>query len=508
MEQRQYSQLVGQLEVDSTISPAAFRTKVMLISCSAYLALFGSLIGLAALIYFGFSLAQASHSNYNMIRIGLFALVMLPIFFVVLRMFFMRLPPPTGRVITREEAPRLFETIEEMRKKLGGPCIHKVLIDREYNAAISQLPKFGLFGGHTNYLMLGLPYLLGVPKKEMLATVAHEYGHLCSDHGKLGAWVYRQRRTFGALYEQVRNASDENWIHAGMAKVLDRFMPYYNAYTFVLSRQNEYEADRIASRLVGASSNASGLVRDALLGRWIHEVFWPKLYKQADSSIRPAFMPFNGMRTAFKASHEQWATKENLALAWREKSGLLDTHPALRDRVEATGEAPVLPVCVDVTAADDLLGAGTTKRLIEEFDQDWWKAERSNWESRYRHVTRSQMRLAVLATIPLEHLPLIDLQELALLKSEFDSAPAAKQVLEFLLRKNGGPFPKAAFIYGRILLEEGNVLGLEHLEASAGNDRSLINDAAHIGYYYLLNNQSEAVAQVWWEKIVSLQDDE
>ena len=508
MDQRQYFRLVGQLEVDSTISPAAFRMKVMLISCSAYLALFGSLIGLAALIYFGFSLAQSSHSTYNMIRIGFFALVMLPVFFVVLRMFFMRLTPPTGRIITREEAPRLFETIEKMRKKLSGPRIHHVLIDREYNAAISQLPRFGLFGGHTNYLMLGLPYLLGVPKREMLATIAHEYAHLCGDHGKLGAWVYRQRRTFGALYEQVRNASDENWIHAGIAKALDRFMPYYNAYTFVLSRQNEYEADRIASRLVGASSNASGLVRDALLGRWIHEIFWPKLYKQADSSMRPIFMPFNGMRTAFKASHEQWATKENLAQAWREKSGLLDTHPALRDRVEATGESPALPACVDVTAAEDLLGAAMTKRLIEEFDQCWWKVERSNWEARHRHVTRSQVRLAALAAKPLEQLSLPDLQELALLKSDFDSAPAAKLVLEFLLRQKGGPFPKAAFIYGRILLDEGNILGLDHLEASAGNDRSLISDVSHIGYYYLLKNQSEAAAQEWWEKVVSLHDGE
>lgn len=508
MDQRRYLQLVGQLEVDSTISPAAFRTKVMLISCSAYFVLFGSLIGLAALIYFGFSMAQGRHNTFNMIRIGLFALVMLPVFFVVLRMFFMRLPPPTGRVLTPEEAPRLFETIEKMRRKLGGPPIHKVLIDREYNAAISQLPRFGLFGGHINYLMLGLPYLLGVPKREMLATVAHEYGHLCGDHGKLGAWVYRQRRTFGALYEQVCDASDDNWIHAGMARMLDRFMPYYNAYTFVLSRQNEYEADRVASQLVGSASNASGLVRDALLGRWIHEVFWPKLYKQADSSMHPLFMPFNGMRTAFKASYEQWATKENLAQAWREKSGLLDTHPALRERVEATGEAPVLPACVEVTAAEALLGAGTTRRLIEEFDQDWWQAERSDWEARHRYVTRSRKRLAELATIPLDYLSLADLQELAQLKWEFDSASAAKPVLEFLLRKEGGPFPKAAFSYGRILLGEGNARGLDYLETSAANDSSLISDAAHIGYDYLLENQSEDAARAWWERIVSLLDDE
>lgn len=506
MDQQDYAQLVRQLEVNSTVNPAAFRTKVLLISCSAYLALFGTLIGLGLLIYFGFSFAQSRHSTYNMIRIGLFGLVMLPVFFVVLRMFFMRLSAPTGRAITRGEAPRLFDTLDKMRKKLDGPPIHHVLIDGEYNAAISQLPRFGLFGGHTNYLMLGLPYLLGVTPREMLATVAHEYGHLCGNHGKLGAWVYRQRRTFGALYAQVRSASEDNWIQGSMAKALDRFMPYYNAYTFVLSRQNEYEADRTATQLVGAVANANGLVRDALLGRWIHQEFWPKLFKQSDLSMRPAFMPFNAMRTAFKASYDQWATKERLSEAWMEESGLDDTHPALRDRVEATGEPAVLPVCVDVTAAESLLGADTARRLIDEFDQEWWKNESKKWEARCKYVTRSRARLKALSARPLEQVPLQDLQEFALLKSEFDSPQAAKLVLEHLLRQEGGPFPKAAFAYGRILLDEGNARGLDHLEAAAGRDRSLIDDVARIGYTYLLKNQNEYAAQAWWEKILPRQE--
>ncbi len=508
MDQRDYTQLVRQLEVDSTISPTAFRTKVVLISSSAYIALFGTLITLALLIYFGFSWAREHHSTQGMIRIGLFGVVMLPVFYAVLRMFFMHLTPPEGRFITRDEAPKLFGKLDKMRKKLQGPPIHRVLINGEYNAAISQLPRFGLFGGHTNYLMLGLPYLLGVTNKEMLATIAHEYGHLCGNHGKMGAWVYRQRRTFGALYDQVRNASEDNWVHGGMTRALDRFMPYFNAYTFVLSRQNEYEADQTASQLVGADINANGLVRDALLGRWIHEEFWPKLYKQADVAMRPSFMPFNAMRTAFRASYHQWATPERLSAAWMEDSGLLDTHPALRDRVEATGEPAVLPACVEITAAEALLGASLSKRLIEEFDQDWWKNENKAWEARCKYATRSRARLQELSALPLVQVPLQDLQEFALLKSEFETPQAAKPVLEHLLKQEGGPFPKAAFIYGRILLDENNVRGLDHLETAAGRDRSLVDEAAHIGYYYLLKAQSEYAARAWWEKIMPLQDDD
>lgn len=501
MDQQAYTHLVRRLELDANFHPSAFRRKVILISCSAYLALFATLSIVASLLYYGFHWAKAHHSNYNMLRFGVFALFMLPLFWLALRMFFMRLPAPEGRLISREEAPKLFATLDKMRQKLQGPKIHHVLIDGEYNAAISQLPRFGLFGPHTNYLMLGLPYLLGVSHKEMLATVAHEYGHLCGNHGKLGAWVYRQRRTFGALYEQVRNSAADNWVQAGMATALQRFMPYYNAYTFVLSRQDEYEADHTASQLVGAAVNANGLVRDALLGRWIHQDFWPRLYRQADQAMQPNFMPYATMRMAFKASYELWATPERLASALAEKSGLDDTHPALKERLEATGQPAVLPGCVEISAAEILLGAATSKILIAEFDQAWWSKERKKWESRCKYVFRSRARLSQLSALPLSEVPLLDLQEFALLIAEFETPLAAKPVLEHLLRQNGGPFPKAAFVYGQILLGEGNGRGLEYLEAAAANDRSLVEESAALGYDYLVKNQSEYAAHAWWKKM-------
>lgn len=506
MDQHQYRMLVKQLEVDATISPATFRSKVLLISSAAYVVLFGMLIAIALLIYLGVTSSHTGHRSVtSQIRIGLFALVMAPAFFVVLRMFFTRLAPPEGRPLARAEASALFGVLDKMRKKLNGPPIHHVLVDQNYNAAIMQRPRWGLFGGHTNYLILGLPYMLGVSPKEMLATVAHEYGHVCGNHGKVSAWVYRQRLTFGALYDQVSTSSEDNWVHASMAYMLRKFMPYYNAHTFVLSRQNEYDADLTATELVGARVNATGLIRDTLLGGWIHEEFWPTLYRQADTRAKPAFLPFNAMRTAFKASYSQWATKERLAAAWKEQSGLDDTHPALRDRVEATGEEAALPACVDVTAADALLGAAT-KTLIDEFDRRWWEREQSSWSSRFQYVTRSMARLQELSRLSPDELKLHDLQEKALLTAEFESPQEAKALLQRLLRQPGGPFPKAEFHYGCILLGEGNERGLEHLDTAASTDRHLIEPAARAGYAYLLKKYGEDSAQQWWDKTMGVDE--
>jgi len=100
------------------------------------------------------------------------------------------------------------------------------------------------------------------------------------------------------------------------------------------------------------------------------------------------------------------------------------------------------------------------------------------------------------------------MQELALLTAEFDSPQAAKPVLEHLLRQSGGPFPKASYFYGRILLDEGNEAGLDQLLIAARSDRSLQEGAANAAYFYLLNKRGEPAAQAWWDKLMPNEDAE
>ena len=191
MDREQCEGLVRQLEAEAEHKPGGFRIKVLLISGAAYVALALMLALTLLIIYFGVSTVNGKGHTRQLIFTVLFALTMIPINFVVLRMFFMRLEVPEGREITRRDAPKLFEVLDKMRRRSKGPAIDRVEMGREFNAAISQVPRFGLFGGHTNHLILGLPNLLGVTSKGMLATVAHKYGHLCGNYGKIGSWVYR-----------------------------------------------------------------------------------------------------------------------------------------------------------------------------------------------------------------------------------------------------------------------------------------------------------------------------
>jgi hypothetical protein len=315
--------------------------------------------------------------------------------------------------------------------------------------------------------------------------------------------VYRQRRVFAALHDEVERNADESLIHRLLAWLMKHFWPQYNAHTFVLSRQQEYEADRTAAKLVGAKWIASGLIRTSLLGHWIGETYWPKFFKQADTAYKPSFMPYGLMREAFQANYDAWATSARLTSEWQQPSGLLDTHPCLRERCEAVGESAALPPKLDVTAADAILG-GFARQLYKEFDERWWNESQQSWQERHDHVARALAKIATFSARPIEDLSVKELEEYADLSLDVESPQAAKPIYQHWLGRTGGPYPKAAYAYGMILLDENNDEGLEHLTSAARADASAIEAVAYRGYDYVYKSKGEDAARVWWDKMVAM----
>jgi hypothetical protein len=487
--------LMEQMRTSAANSRGGFSGKALIACNMMKFTVLATIVAVLLLGYFGSQVIAGSHDAVALLYICV-AVLALMAGVPILRVGFRRLEAPQGRMITRSEAPRLFETLDKLCRKLDGPPIHHVLINRDYGASLVPLRARAIAGEYTNYLVLGLPYMLGAPAKEMLSAIARDYGYLCGTHGKLAARAYRQNRTFAALAEQIQRKPGTGGMDAFSVRLFQPFMKYHKAQTAAYLRSSGLAAEAASTRMFGPQIRANGLIRDALLVRWIEREFWPKLMKQAENSPRPTFMPFAAMRTAFDASYEQWATREQLTEVWIEPPGMQDVYPSLRERVEAIGQPGMLPARVKVTAAGALL-EDAAKRIIDEFDQSWWKEEKKNWDVKFLNASRSKSRVRDLADFKMH-----EQKELASLRAEFDSLEAAKPVLEDLLKQPGGPFPKAAYLYGRILLDENNDLGLEHLTVAANNDPTLTEEAAHAGYFYLLKKHGDQAAQDWWEKFL------
>jgi Zn-dependent protease with chaperone function len=308
-----------------------------------------------------------------------------------LRALWLRLDAPQGVALTPADAPPLFEALERIRKKTSGPAIDHVLLDSSFNASISQLPRFGLFGGATNYLTIGLPLLLAIDRPRFLAVMAHEYGHLRGGHGQFAAWIYRTRLSWMKLDHGMRN--DTGPIAIATEAFLRWYFPRFIAKTFALARQDEFEADRIAGSLVGREVAGAALTEIAIKGNWLNTEFWRLHWSAAATSPHPVG-PFAAMRTLLVQPMARLFAQEALRQSLIQLSDVDDTHPVLRDRLEALDASKQLPDWSN-RAALDLLGPGAAKWLAH-FDKQWCKENATDWKLHHAYLKRVQGRIDTL----------------------------------------------------------------------------------------------------------------
>src|SRR5215472_7321018 len=100
-------------------------------------------------------------------------------------------------------------------------------------------------------MALGLPLIQVVTVSELEAVVAHEFGHYAGGDARQ-AWVYRTREKIGRTLTTLRSG----WRLLRMPFVL--YGRLFIRVTQALSRRQEYAADQLAARLVGAQALTSG----------------------------------------------------------------------------------------------------------------------------------------------------------------------------------------------------------------------------------------------------------
>jgi hypothetical protein len=171
------------------------------------------------------------------------------------------------------------------------------------------------------------------------------------------------------------------------------YFPRFAARTFALARQDEYEADRVAARLLGPDVAAAALTEIAVKGDWYANAFWSAHWARAAAEAVPAG-PFAALEAQLIAPVPAVPAREALRAALRRLSDVDDTHPVLRDRLEALDEKPALPAW----SASSALGLLADKaRWIAHFDAEWRRAHAGDWKRHHAYLGRVRERAAVLA---------------------------------------------------------------------------------------------------------------
>jgi Zn-dependent protease with chaperone function len=494
---QQVQRLVERLEHESKASPDTYRLKVILLATLGYAYIFLiAIVALSSLIWALWYVAEGDF--FGAIRVGLLgglvALLLLPALWV-------RLPQPRGRILNTADAPKLFAMIEKIRTKAHGPRIDQVIINDVFNTAIMQIPRLGILGWHRNVLIIGLPLLQTLSRKEFAAMLAHEFGHLSGQHGMVGTWLYRIRMVWIQVYDSFND--DEGFVKLLLTRFLRWYIPYFNAYSFVLTRQDEYEADQLAARIVGPRTLADALIALAVRRRFIEDCFWQDLWRCADRNITPPFLPHSSMRTALRlglqtAQAESWLSEELKRDTFSD-----DTHPCLRDRILALNTPCELPPDATHSAAQTLLGDRLAE-LQHAFDGLWLQHHEARWRERF-HIVSSANETA----LSMENRDLHSLhpEELGHYALALETLGRTDEALPLLRQAADHPQGSArdALAAARILHTRNDETTIRYLELAMQRDDRLAEEATtQAGAFYEARGDTDR-ASAYWQRLANLQ---
>jgi Zn-dependent protease with chaperone function len=302
---------------------------------------------------------------------------------------------PKGRKILPSEAEELHALVNELREDLDVPVLDGILVTNDFNASIIQHSRFGILGWSRHWLIVGLPLMLATSPQEFASVLAHECGHLSRKHGHDSNRIYRMHRAWQQLFESVQKNAAHGTVRFA-AKLLFRFVnwywPRFHARAFLLSRSNEFQADRIAVESTSAEHAASALWRIECMAHYLENDFWKELWNLAEGQLEPPRDLCDRMRLAFRNAPESAQAERWCDLSLKRVISQEDSHPSLSDRARAMGvQAEVLhrrgfPPAPSQTAADQLLGDDV--QSFEDFvSEDWRSSVQATWRDRYRRIT-------------------------------------------------------------------------------------------------------------------------
>ena len=482
MRLEKYETLIKKLESRSLNNPLLYKMSVLIIAALGYAYIFliiGLLLGGTAWAAY---LASDSFKAFFWIMQIIFIPVLLVL--MILRALIVSLPPPDGMYLDRRKFPKLYDTLDEIKKILKGPKIHEVLLDNQFNASIIQVPRLGIFGWYKNYLTIGLPILFGLNKDQIKIILSHEYGHISGSHGKFGSWIYRIRETWDNLLHGLERQA--HWGAIFFKKFLAWYAPFFNAYSFVSARSHEFEADRIAANIADTQTVGDTLCTTAILGRYLNEDIWPHIYKQAEYEYSP-ISAFKVVEEMLRDSIPSELLNNKLEMELDVNTDIEDTHPCLRERLQALKAKPRVKIDNNQNAASWYL-ENKYNKFLAKINSQWQGEVKSYWNEQHNFLNEARKRLEVLEDkLGKEELELDDLWQYSQLVEQFHGIGTAIPHYQNFVKR----FPDQAgaqLIVGSYLLENKEKKGVVHLEKAME-----LNDNCTLEVSYKLWKYAEAI---------------
>ncbi|HEU4432451.1 MAG TPA: M48 family metalloprotease [Pyrinomonadaceae bacterium] len=488
MEEKEFSALVDSLEGYAREHPGAYKLRVAMLAALGYVFLIGTVLVVLLVVGVGLYYGRL---NWLVIKL---LLLPLGLALIVVRSLWVKFEVPEGYELRYEDAPRLFDLAKSIREATNGPRLHKVLLTDEFNAGLAQHPRLGVFGWHENYLVVGLPLLRALSPDEVRAVISHEFGHLSGRHGVFSAWIYRVRQTWAQVLQNMR--AEERFGSGIFEKFFNWYSPYFAAYSYVLARAKEYEADRTSVQLCGKENAARALVKSNLIGKALGEEFWPTFFDGAGAHPEPPKETFSEMLAALRKPIAPDKAELWLSQVLSETRSYEDTHPSPVARLEAFGYPNIRStedlrpfVTADDRSGDQYFLKSVPAEFVASTNRAWRENVMHAWRERYNFVIEANKGLAALEEKEkTQELTLEDRWERARFLRGTQGSAAVVPLLKEILAA-APDHANANYNLGEALLEQGDEAGIRHIEVAMEKEAHAIPAGCELIYNFLTSRK-------------------
>ena len=254
--------------------------------------------------------------------------------FALVQALRVRLSPPSGPSLSRQEQPGLWQLVDELAARAQTRPPDEIVLVPEINAAVLEdAGMLGLRAGR-RYMMIGLPLLAGLSVAELRSVLAHELGHYGGGHTRLLAISYRGAETLSRTVSRL-DSGPARW-------VLGTYARLYAVLSRSANRAQELQADAYSVAAAGRATAVAALRKIATMDM-LWDAFGSRYLKLPVLAERTPDILL-GFRLFVDHPRMQRIVAEiEPQVLDSEPSSLFDSHPAIRRRIAAIGALPEGP---------------------------------------------------------------------------------------------------------------------------------------------------------------------
>ena len=241
-----------------------------------------------------------------------------------------------GKGVSREEAPALWQKVEEIALRLGALRPDQIVVGLDPTFFVTEADVACLDGkrtGRTLYCSLPLCRILTVA--ELSSIIGHELGHYHGEDAEYSRKFYPIYRGTVASLEALRQAGRRTFRGAALLPaiaVLSYFLECFATAERGIGLQRELAADQAGILVTDTKTVAAALVKvHAFSG------VWERVTQAAVGVLKEKRMLVNASKTFAGAVRESSSPSALEGLSGKELSHPTDSHPPLSDRLQAMG---------------------------------------------------------------------------------------------------------------------------------------------------------------------------